>query len=84
MDQRFGPGVLKYPDGREDVGLWLKDQLLRLCTPLEERFSLKNFPEYSAYMDPSVTAKSPTQVHAVSPTVIIMNKKQEARNKSSP
>uniref|UniRef100_A0A3P9CFN5 Ankyrin repeat and MYND domain-containing protein 1 n=1 Tax=Maylandia zebra TaxID=106582 RepID=A0A3P9CFN5_9CICH len=55
MDQRFGPGVLKYPDGREDVGLWLKDQLLRLCTPLEERFSLKNFPEYSAYMDPSVT-----------------------------
>ncbi|XP_076731994.1 ankyrin repeat and MYND domain-containing protein 1 isoform X2 [Maylandia zebra] len=61
MDQRFGPGVLKYPDGREDVGLWLKDQLLRLCTPLEERFSLKNFPEYSAYMDPSVTAKSPTQ-----------------------
>uniref|UniRef100_A0A3Q2WEQ0 Ankyrin repeat and MYND domain containing 1 n=1 Tax=Haplochromis burtoni TaxID=8153 RepID=A0A3Q2WEQ0_HAPBU len=64
MDQRFGPGVLKYPDGREDVGLWLKDQLLRLCTPLEEGFSLKNFPEYSAYMDPSVTAKSPTQVHA--------------------
>uniref|UniRef100_A0A3Q2V7C7 Ankyrin repeat and MYND domain containing 1 n=1 Tax=Haplochromis burtoni TaxID=8153 RepID=A0A3Q2V7C7_HAPBU len=61
MDQRFGPGVLKYPDGREDVGLWLKDQLLRLCTPLEEGFSLKNFPEYSAYMDPSVTAKSPTQ-----------------------
>ncbi|XP_039902407.1 ankyrin repeat and MYND domain-containing protein 1 isoform X4 [Simochromis diagramma] len=61
MDQRFGPGVLKYPDGREDVGLWLKDHLLRLCTPLEEGFSLKNFPEYSAYMDPSVTAKSPTQ-----------------------
>ncbi|XP_031589653.2 ankyrin repeat and MYND domain-containing protein 1 isoform X1 [Oreochromis aureus] len=61
MDQRFGPGVLKYPDGREDVGLWLKDHLLRLCTPLEEGFSLKNCPEYSAYMDPSVTEKSLTQ-----------------------
>lgn len=75
MDQRFGPGVLKYPDGREDVGLWLKDHLLRLCTPLEEGFSLKSFPEYSAYMDLSVTEKSLSQVHAVSPTVIMMNKK---------
>ncbi|XP_030583500.1 ankyrin repeat and MYND domain-containing protein 1 isoform X2 [Archocentrus centrarchus] len=60
-DQRFGPGVLKHPDGRQDVGLWLRERLLRLCTPLEEGFSLKNFPEYAACVDPSVTENSLTQ-----------------------
>uniref|UniRef100_A0A3Q1F7J1 Ankyrin repeat and MYND domain-containing protein 1-like n=1 Tax=Acanthochromis polyacanthus TaxID=80966 RepID=A0A3Q1F7J1_9TELE len=63
-DHRFGPGVVSYPDGRQDVGLWLRECLLRFCTPTEEGFSLKNFPEYAAYMDSSVTADSLTQVHA--------------------
>uniref|UniRef100_A0A3P8T7D4 MYND-type domain-containing protein n=1 Tax=Amphiprion percula TaxID=161767 RepID=A0A3P8T7D4_AMPPE len=45
-DQRFGPGVVSYPDGQQDVGLWLGEHLLRFCTPVEEGFSLKNFPEY--------------------------------------
>uniref|UniRef100_A0A3B4Y7G3 Ankyrin repeat and MYND domain containing 1 n=1 Tax=Seriola lalandi dorsalis TaxID=1841481 RepID=A0A3B4Y7G3_SERLL len=46
-DQKFGPGVVSYPDGRQDVGLWLRECLLRLCTTVEEGFSLKNFPEYA-------------------------------------
>ncbi|TNN53088.1 Ankyrin repeat and MYND domain-containing protein 1 [Liparis tanakae] len=61
-DQRFGPGVVGHPDGREDVGLWLGERLLRLCTSVEEGFSLKNFPEYAAYMDPAVITMSMTQV----------------------
>lgn len=63
-DQRFGPGVVSYPDGRQDVGLWLGERLLRLCTAVEEGFSLKTFPEYAAYMDPAASTDSLTQVHA--------------------
>ncbi|KAM9761537.1 ankyrin repeat and MYND domain-containing protein 1 [Menidia menidia] len=54
-NQRFGPGVVTYPDGRQDVGLWLKERLLRLCTPVEVGFSVNNFPEYDAYIEPSVS-----------------------------
>ncbi|XP_059197333.1 ankyrin repeat and MYND domain-containing protein 1 isoform X2 [Centropristis striata] len=61
-DQRLGPGVVSYPDGRKDVGLWLRERLLRLCTTVKEGFSLKNFPEYAAYMDPAAITDSPTQV----------------------
>ncbi|XP_026178668.1 ankyrin repeat and MYND domain-containing protein 1 isoform X2 [Mastacembelus armatus] len=60
-DRRFGPGVVSYPDGRQDVGLWLGERLLRLCTSVEEGFSLKRFPEYSAYMDPAATTDCLTQ-----------------------
>lgn len=59
-DQRFGPGVVSYPDGRKDVGLWLGERLLKLCASVEEGFSLKRFPEYAAYMDPTTTT---IQVH---------------------
>ncbi|XP_041862216.1 ankyrin repeat and MYND domain-containing protein 1 isoform X2 [Melanotaenia boesemani] len=62
FDQRFGPGVLTHPDGRQDVGLWLKEHLLRLCTSVEEDFSLNNFPEYAAYVEPSVGSNSLSQV----------------------
>ncbi|XP_030290472.1 ankyrin repeat and MYND domain-containing protein 1 isoform X2 [Sparus aurata] len=61
-DQRFGPGVISYPDGREDVGLWLRESLLQLCASVEEGFSLRNLPEYAAYMDPSATTDSLIQV----------------------
>ncbi|XP_042338116.1 ankyrin repeat and MYND domain-containing protein 1 isoform X2 [Plectropomus leopardus] len=60
-DQRFGPGVFTYPDGRKDVGLWLGERLLRLCTSVKEGFSLKNFPEYAAYMEPDATTDYLTQ-----------------------
>ncbi|XP_070688383.1 ankyrin repeat and MYND domain-containing protein 1 [Pempheris klunzingeri] len=61
-DQRFGPGVVSYPDGRQDVGVWLGERLLRLCTSVEEGFSLKTFPDYAAYMDPAAITDSLTQV----------------------
>ncbi|XP_028259760.1 ankyrin repeat and MYND domain-containing protein 1 [Parambassis ranga] len=51
-DQRFGPGVFTYPDGHQDVGLWLGERLLKLCTCVEEGFSLTSLPEYAAYMGP--------------------------------
>lgn len=54
--------MVGHPDGREDVGLWLGERLLRLCTSVEEGFSLKNFHEYAAYMDPAVITMSMTQV----------------------
>ncbi|XP_029938420.1 ankyrin repeat and MYND domain-containing protein 1 [Salarias fasciatus] len=60
-DQRFGPGVMSYPDGRQDVGLWLGERLLKLCSSVEDCFSLKSFPEYAAYLDPNATADSFTQ-----------------------
>lgn len=63
-DQRFGPGVISCPDGCEDVGLWVGERLLKLCASVEESFSLKNLPEYAAYMDPATTSYSLTQVHA--------------------
>lgn len=50
MDEIFGPGVLTYSDGRQDVGLWLGKRLLKLCTSVEESFSLTNFPEYADFM----------------------------------
>lgn len=49
-DQRFGPGVMNYPDGQSDVGFWVGERLLRLCAPVEDGFSLKNLPEYAAYI----------------------------------
>ena len=56
-DERFGPGVMTYPDGRQDVGLWHRERLLRLCTSLEGGFTLRDFPEH--YMPRSVAKADP-------------------------
>ncbi|MEQ2305979.1 hypothetical protein AMECASPLE_003398 [Ameca splendens] len=61
-DQRFGPGVVTYPDGRQDVGFWLGQRLLKLCSCVEEGFSLHSFPEYATFMQSSVTEASLIQV----------------------
>lgn len=50
-DERFGPGVLSYPDGREDVGLWFRERLFKLCFPVENAFTIKNCKEYEALAD---------------------------------
>ncbi|XP_055006624.1 ankyrin repeat and MYND domain-containing protein 1 [Boleophthalmus pectinirostris] len=54
---RLGPGVLSYPDGRQDVGLWLDERLIRLCSAVGESFTLRDLPGYAAYLDSSATAE---------------------------
>lgn len=53
LDHRFGPGIMKYPNGQMDVGLWVGKHLHKLCDAAEESFTLESFPEYAAYMDPA-------------------------------
>ncbi|XP_076010521.1 ankyrin repeat and MYND domain-containing protein 1-like [Genypterus blacodes] len=58
IDQRFGPGVITYWDGLQDVGLWDRQYLLRLCTAVGEGFSLRSFPKYAVFLDPAVSPGS--------------------------
>ncbi|GCC20465.1 hypothetical protein chiPu_0019025 [Chiloscyllium punctatum] len=45
-DERFGPGVLTYPNGRQDVGLWYRNHLIRLCTEIPGATTMKDHPLY--------------------------------------
>lgn len=65
--------MFSYPDGRKDVGLWLGERLLRFCSSVEESFSLKNFPEYAAYVDLAAITHSLTQVHGRALSYTLMN-----------
>ena len=34
-DERFGPGVQTYADATQDVGLWHRERLVKLCGHLK-------------------------------------------------
>jgi len=39
-DIRFGPGILTYTDGTQDIGLWQGDKIIKLLTTIDEHFSM--------------------------------------------
>lgn len=39
-DERCGPGVLTYPDGTQDFGLWHRERLISFCSVVGGAFSL--------------------------------------------
>ena len=50
-NERRGPGLLVYEDGTLEVGLWIRDQLVRVLSDSEVRFSLTTYPEFDYNRD---------------------------------
>ncbi|KAM6178471.1 ankyrin repeat and MYND domain-containing protein 1 [Rhynchocyon petersi] len=54
-DQRFGPGVETYLDGSQDVGLWFREHLIKLCWQTPGSFSLLSYPQLAQFSTNTLT-----------------------------
>ncbi|XP_053567491.1 ankyrin repeat and MYND domain-containing protein 1-like [Bombina bombina] len=45
-DVRYGPGIETNNDGSQDVGIWLRNHLIKLCTSVRCSFSISSYPEF--------------------------------------
>ncbi|ELT97476.1 hypothetical protein CAPTEDRAFT_221453 [Capitella teleta] len=44
-NERHGPGVVFHPDGTQDVGLWSRERIVKLCADIPKAFTVKDHPE---------------------------------------
>lgn len=56
-DLRDGPGIMTYSDGREDVGIWLEEKLIKLCSVMESAFLFQHFTEYNVNAGQNISGK---------------------------
>lgn len=42
---------MTYPNGCQDVGLWFRERIVKLCFPVENAFTLRNCKEYEDCID---------------------------------
>ena len=65
-DEREGPGIMTYSNRFEDVGLWYGEKLIKICSQIENAFTLANHREFdfnprehTLYIDLSEKDKKP-------------------------
>ena len=57
QDVRDGPGVATYTDGRQDIGLWHGEKLVKLCSVMESAFLFEHYSEYNVNAGSNLSGK---------------------------